>query len=86
MGEEEVAHFAQLVAVYHQDVCQDQAHDSRGLGEGEARRQGGGADHRSPHLPSAVSAAHGAGPRALSALSERYGGMAHLAPDLWGHP
>ena len=28
----------------------------------------------------------GRDPLALSALSERYGGMAHLAPDLWGHP
>ena len=66
--------------------AQDQVHDSRGLSQGEGYRQGGDQDHCPLDLPPALSAEHGSGPLTLSPLSEHYGGVAHLAPDLWCHP
>ena len=41
-------------------------------------------DHRPADLPATVRAEHGSRSLEVSALSGRDGGVAHLAPDLWG--
>ena len=54
----------------NQDVCQDQARDSRGLGHGQGDRQGRDQNHRADDLPPALSTEHRARSLVLSALSQ----------------
>ena len=58
--------------------------DSSGAGQGGGGGQGRGEDHRPADLSATVRAEHGSRSLDLSALSGRDGGVAHLAPDLWG--
>jgi hypothetical protein len=70
----------------HQDVCEHHDPDSRGLRQGAGHHEGGNQDHRPHARPPTLPAAPRSRPRALSTRSERHGGVAHLAPNLWRHP
>jgi len=68
-----------------QDVCQTAGRDSGRFGESARLRQRGDQDYRPPDLSPTVSAEHGAGPVALSALPSGDGSVEDLAPQIWGH-
>src|SRR5262249_14336498 len=67
-----------------QDVCQGESADSSGPGQGGGGGQRCGQDHRPDDLSPAVRAEHGARSLDVSTLSERDGGVAYLASNLWG--
>jgi hypothetical protein len=48
--------------------------------------KGGDQEQCPDDVPPALPAERGAGPLALSPLSQRHGGLAHRAPDLWCDP
>ena len=70
----------------YEDVCQAPEPDSGGLGQSPGPRQRRDQDSRPNDLPPALSTEHQTRPLALSALSQRDGRMADMAPDLWRDP